>query len=206
LAVARARSVGPWAVAIAALGCSGASPTRESASLCRLYPPQATSPYVLPYLVGESYRVTQTVGHGGTQRFAVDFDMPIGAPFTAVREGVVVAVEESFYDGDRTPGHENFVAVAHADGTVARYLHLTREGALVEAGEAVEQGRILGQVGETGNATGPHLHVDVAACCCALPPELLALPCGETQPLTFRNAAPHPCGLEVGVAYVALPF
>ena len=60
-----------------------------------------TSAYVLPYAVGATFRVSQANcsppgdGHRGSERYAYDFDMPIGTSFVAVRAGVVVHIETS---------------------------------------------------------------------------------------------------------------
>ena len=176
---------------------------------CSAFPDHGSSPYVLPYSIGESYLVTNTTGHyiranGGVGLYAIDFAMPIGTPIHAAREGVVVAVRDSFTDGNGVDLEENFVFVRHADGTIGRYLHLTRGGARVEAGDTVAQGDLLGLSGDTGQTAGPHLHFDVQRCGPNLPPDYNALPCGWTVPVSFRNTTPHPCGLQTGERYPAL--
>lgn len=140
--------------------------------------------YLLPYPVGDSARLIQgnhgPWGHSGALAWAYDFQMAIGSPVVAARAGVVVAVVEGYEDGNRTPGQENFVFVRHADSTYARYYHLTRDGALVEAGQAVEAGQVIAKSGNTGASAGPHLHFDVTARC----PEWGC----QTIPIRFRNA------------------
>jgi murein DD-endopeptidase MepM/ murein hydrolase activator NlpD len=143
---------------------------------------------------------------GGVQLYAVDVPMPIGTPVHAIRAGVVVAVEERFSDDDHGRAQENWVMVRHADGTVARYIHLTRGGALVELGEAVAQGQRVGLSGNSGESGGPHLHFDVQSCGPNLPPGYNNLPCGRTVPLSFRNTLPQSCGLVPGTAYRAEAF
>ena len=106
------------------------------------------------------------------------------------------------------------VYVQHADDTVARYIHLTNNGALVAVGDAVAQGQVIGLSGDTGNSTDPHLHLDVTEGCCAVPPDYNQLPEGQTRPLNFRNAAgvtaaitpDLSCGLLLGEFYTALPY
>ena len=78
--------------------------------------------------------------------------MPVGTDILAMRAGLVVRVEESYYDGDHVPGHENHVNVQHENGTVARYAHLTNLGALVQVGDLVQQGQPIGLSGDTGNS------------------------------------------------------
>jgi murein DD-endopeptidase MepM/ murein hydrolase activator NlpD len=132
--------------------------------------------------------------------------MPIGTPVHAIRSGVVVAVEERFADDDHERVHENWVMIRHADTTVARYIHLTLGGAVVEVGEAVAQGQIVGRSGNSGESTAPHLHFDVQACGPNLPPRYNNLPCGQTVPLSFRNTTVQSCGLRANTEYTAEPF
>lgn len=175
---------------------------------CAAFGPRGASAYVLPYPPGAAYEVWATTSHfaegnGGVGLYAVDFRMPIGAPVVAARAGVVVAARDSFADGNGVDLEENFVFVQHADGTVARYFHLTRGGALVAVGERVRQGQRIGRSGNSGQSAGPHLHFDVQACGPNLPPGYNRLPCGRTQPVNFRNTAAHPCGLRSGLTYRA---
>jgi murein DD-endopeptidase MepM/ murein hydrolase activator NlpD len=172
-----------------------------SARSCGPYPPQATSAYVLPYQVGQIYTVGQgncsRGSHEGRSlaRHAYDFLMPVGIPVIASRAGVVFLVEDRFGDGNRTPGQENFINVRHADDSIAAYVHLTQDGALVEVGDAVAQGDLIGLSGDTGNSSAPHLHFHVQECAgCA------------TLPITFRNTRPHPGGLVEGEQYAAESF
>jgi hypothetical protein len=174
---------------------------------CPEFAPVAESPYRLPWQVGHSYVVNPHLAReSGVERYAIDVPMPIGTDVLAMRAGTVVRVDESYFDGDNQPGHENRVMVEHADGTVARYVHLTHDGVLVGIGDVVSQGQRLGLSGHTGNSSEPHLHFDVTRSCCASPPNYNELPFGETLPLTFRNASPDSsCGLFFSVRYTAGP-
>ena len=172
-----------------------------------LYPDQATSEYVLPWEVGKSYIVTQgNCTHGSHsvrygEQYGYDFGMAINTRIHAARGGIVLNVEERFEDGNHTVGEHNFIFIQHADSTVARYIHLTEDGALSEVGDTVQQGELIGFSGNTGYSTGPHLHFDVVDGSC--------FPSGrdcQTQPVTFRNTAAHPYGLEDQTEYTALPF
>ena len=185
---------------------------------CAVFPPSESSPYILPWMIGASHRAiphAAKTSPNTPQKYAIDVLMPIGTPVIAMRDGVVVRIEESFVDGDNVPRHENYVFVEHEDATVGRYVHLTYGGAVFGIGDRVRQGEVIGYSGHTGNSTEPHLHVDVTRSCCAGPPdtEWNTLPAGETLPLSFRNATAAPprktdlsCGLLYGVSYTAEPY
>ena len=82
-------------------------------------------------------------------------DTPVGAAAAGV-----VALAGSQTDGlGHLVGFGNFVVVAHGGGLVTVYGHLDR--ILVNAGQAVQAGQILGLEGSSGNSTGPHLHFEV---------------------------------------------
>ena len=119
----------PWCRPLAA---ATLRPRLDASELCTGYPDWQTSAYVLPYAVGATFRVSQANcsppgdGHRGTERYAYDFDMPIGTPFVAIRAGVVVHVETSHVDGQvAATGLDNYVVIRHGDGTHALYGHLT---------------------------------------------------------------------------------
>ena len=70
-------------------------------------------------------------GHQGHAEFSYDFEMPVGSPVVASRSGEVVFLVEHHKDGTRKPGEENVVVIKHADGSFARYYHLTTDGVLM---------------------------------------------------------------------------
>ena len=194
-------------------GCGG-SPTAPEAApqaseLCTGYPDWQTSAYVLPYAVGAIFRVSQGNcsppgdGHRGSERYAYDFDMPIGTPFVAVRAGVVVHIETSHVDGQVAPtGLDNYIVIRHSDGTHALYGHLTHDGAAIVEGASVSQGQMIGQSGNTGNTNNfPHLHLGVHAC----DPVVNGSGACVTQAITFRNTDPNPTGLQRDRRYESLP-
>jgi murein DD-endopeptidase MepM/ murein hydrolase activator NlpD len=78
----------------------------------------------------------------------VDYRAPIGAPVVAVADGVVVGA------GMRG-GAGRVVHLRHTNGFETEYLHLS--ATLVRSGTRVRQGDVIGRVGATGLATGPHL-------------------------------------------------
>jgi murein DD-endopeptidase MepM/ murein hydrolase activator NlpD len=124
--------------------------------------------YRLPFERGTAFMVGQSydgqLSHRGVNRYAVDFVMPIGTVVCAAREGVVVDLKESSNAGGTTRGFankSNYVAIAHADGTIGEYHHLQCGGALVEIGDRVAAGRPIAVSGNTGYSTFPHVHFGV---------------------------------------------
>ena len=80
----------------------------------------------------------------------VDYGAPSGAPVVSVASGVVVSAA-------RSGGGGNMVRIRHASGFESYYLHLSAFGKGIRSGARVEQGQLIGKVGSTGTATGPHL-------------------------------------------------
>ncbi|NLC35110.1 MAG: M23 family metallopeptidase, partial [Alcaligenaceae bacterium] len=83
----------------------------------------------------------------------LDFAVPQGTPVQAPANGVVTIVGDYFFNG-RT------VFVDHGQGFITMYCHL--DEILVHKGQALKRGDVLGRVGATGRATGPHLHWNVS--------------------------------------------
>lgn len=87
----------------------------------------------------------------GTRRphLAVDYGAPTGTPVQAIGKGTV-----TFAGWDS--GYGNLVQIKHSGGLTTGYAHLSRIA--VRKGSVVDQGDLVGNVGQTGLATGPHLH------------------------------------------------
>jgi len=81
---------------------------------------------------------------------AIDYAAPTGTPVRAVASGVVT--QRSY---DRQNG--NKIRLRHANRYETTYIHLSRFGRGIKVGRKVDQGRVIGYVGSTGLATGPHL-------------------------------------------------
>jgi murein DD-endopeptidase MepM/ murein hydrolase activator NlpD len=82
--------------------------------------------------------------------WGVDYGAPAGTPVMVTADGVVTFA-------GRRGGGGNTVEVRHPGGYITAYLHLSRFGPGVHPGVRVEQGQVIGYVGATGLATGPHL-------------------------------------------------
>lgn len=87
---------------------------------------------------------------------AVDLAAPAGTPIHAAASGTVIV---SKGDGAWNGGYGSYVVISHANGTQTLYAHMSKDIATV--GETVSQGDLLGYVGETGEATGNHVHFEV---------------------------------------------
>ncbi|HMK02820.1 MAG TPA: M23 family metallopeptidase [Ferruginibacter sp.] len=119
--------------------------------------------YRLPYEPGESHLLVQGYfsRYSHRNRAALDFKMKRGTKICAVRGGVVIRVKE---DGDKGGWNRkyrpegNVVVIQHEDSSRAGYWHLQLNGALVNVGDIVEQGQVIGLSGKTGYTLFPHLH------------------------------------------------
>ncbi len=95
--------------------------------------------------------ITQTL-HGWN---AFDIGARTGTPIHAAAAGTVIVSRVGGWNG----GYGNYVVINHGNGTQTLYAHMSRDVSRV--GEHVARGQIIGYVGRTGEATGPHLHFEV---------------------------------------------
>lgn len=126
----------------------------------------ASYKYSFPFLKDSNYRITQ--GPGGIfshkDLFAYDFQMPLGTPVVAARDGVVALIKTDSSLGGADKSYiddANFISVYHQDGSIANYFHLGKNGAAVREGQHIKKGDIIGYSGNTGFTSGPHLHFEV---------------------------------------------
>lgn len=97
---------------------------------------------------GYSLRRFHPVQKRWKTHLGTDYAAPEGTPIIATGDGMVVESEFSNNNG-------NFVKIKHDDTYTTQYLHMTKQA--VRAGQSVRQGQIIGFVGSTGLATGPHV-------------------------------------------------
>ena len=98
-----------------------------------------------------NYRKTQGLhGYNG-----VDIAASYGAPILAAASGQVIISRSSGWNG----GYGNYIVIAHSNGTQTLYAHLSSN--IVGSGQFVAQGQVIGYEGQSGKATGPHLHFEV---------------------------------------------
>ena len=84
----------------------------------------------------------------------VDWSAPIGTPIFAAGNGTVIKA-------GRESGYGNRVEIQHANGYITTYNHMTGFARGITEGTRVRQGQVVGYLGMTGLATGPHLHYEV---------------------------------------------
>ena len=121
--------------------------------------------YELPFKKGSKFRVVQ--GYGGlfshTHIAAIDFEMPIGTPIYAAREGIIYNYKDDNDDGgpfSKYKNKANYIIIRHDDGSFGCYWHLQKNGVLVKHGR-VSKGQQIGFSGATGLVLRPHLHFSV---------------------------------------------
>lgn len=121
--------------------------------------------YDLPFATGSKYRIVQ--GYGGLFSHkniaAIDFDMPVGTPIHAAREGIIYGYKDDSNVGGPFTGYKNkanYIIIKHSDGSFGCYWHLQFHGVLVKDG-VVAKGQIIGYSGNTGFIFKPHLHFSV---------------------------------------------
>src|SRR5439155_15189461 len=111
----------------------------------------------------------------------VDFAAPMGTPVRASGDGKVVFA-------GRQNGYGNVVALQHGASLSTLYAHLSRFAAAVRPGARVTQGEVIGYVGQTGWATGPHLHYEFRVNNEQRDPLRIALPNAQPIPAAERPA------------------
>ncbi|MGR2848947.1 peptidoglycan DD-metalloendopeptidase family protein [Vibrio vulnificus] len=87
-----------------------------------------------------------------TPHLGTDYAVPIGTPTQSIADGIVVKSSYNRFAG-------NYINIRHSNGSLSRYLHLSRSN--VAAGDHVTKGQIIGLTGNTGRTTGPHLHLEL---------------------------------------------
>jgi murein DD-endopeptidase MepM/ murein hydrolase activator NlpD len=125
----------------------------------RREPPRASIPLAWPLLapLGDGFGPRGDRFHSG-----LDLTAPAGTPVTAAAPGRVT------WAGPRPGGWGKLVTLSHGHGVRTMYAHLST--VRVKVGQWIAGGTVLGRVGATGDATGPHLHFEVRVGAAAIDP------------------------------------
>ncbi len=97
------------------------------------------------------WRIDPFNGHKAFHE-GLDFTAAVGTPIYAAAGGIVSTAEQ-------TPDYGKIVKIDHGSGLETRYAHASK--IFVRAGERVEKGQKIAEVGSTGRSTGPHLHYEI---------------------------------------------
>jgi murein DD-endopeptidase MepM/ murein hydrolase activator NlpD len=104
-----------------------------------------TTPYGKP---GKLWKTGYHVG--------ADYAAPTGTPIVAVKDGKVLEAKNGTTWG---AAYGIAAVIDHGNGLRAIYAHMSKVS--VKAGDLVKEGQQIGEIGSTGNSTGPHLHLEV---------------------------------------------
>lgn len=111
--------------------------------------------------VPEQYKVTSPFGYRGSAATGgvgtafhegLDFGAPVGTQIMVIGDGIVTFAGPN-------GGYGIMVKVEHPNGIASEYGHMSK--ASVTVGQVIKQGTVVGLSGNTGNSTGPHLHLNV---------------------------------------------
>ena len=121
----------------------------------------ASMPAILPLLNRAHYKLTSHFGvrfdpvYKNTKKMheGIDLTSAVGTEIHATGDAVVKEIEMS------GRGYGNQIILDHGFGYTTRYAHLSK--VLVQRGQKISRGEIIGKVGSTGKSVGPHLHYEV---------------------------------------------
>jgi LysM repeat protein len=130
---------------------TSATPTKAT-SVKRSSVPSYAGYYANPLPAGHK---TQGI-HGNN---GIDLGAPIGTPIYAAAEGTVIVSKFRTLSNPWFGGYGNYVIIEHPNGTQTLYGHMS--AVYVAVGAHVDKSQPIGEVGNTGKSTGPHLHFEV---------------------------------------------
>lgn len=129
---------------------------------------------------GYSKRRFHPVLHSYAPHLGIDYAAPTGTPVMSTGDGTVLTAS-------RTRANGNYVKIRHHNSYISYYLHLSKFGKGIKSGVKVKQGQVIGHVGATGYATGPHLDYRVKKNGRFVNPRTLKLP--PSKPVSSENMA-----------------
>jgi murein DD-endopeptidase MepM/ murein hydrolase activator NlpD len=127
-----------------------------------------------------SRRRFHPVLHHYAPHYGIDYSAPAGTPVMSTGDGTVMTASYR-------RGNGNYVKIRHNSNYITYYLHLSRFAKGIKAGVKVKQGQVVGYVGSTGFATGPHLDYRVKKNNRFVNPRKIKLP--PAKPVSEENIA-----------------
>jgi murein DD-endopeptidase MepM/ murein hydrolase activator NlpD len=118
--------------------------------------------------------------HHYSPHLGIDYVAPAGTPVQATGDGTVMVATRNKANG-------RYVKIRHNNDYISYYLHLSRFGPGIKSGVKVKQGQVIGYVGASGYATGPHLDYRVKKGGRFVNPRSLKLP--PAKPVSEENMA-----------------
>lgn len=133
-------------------GTDRLSPWQSKAAMAVTATP--TIAYEMPFPCGQVWTGTTRSSHSPSP-YSIDWNRTddYGDPVIAAAPGVVTTADTTV-----DSGYGKWVVVDHGDGETSLYAHLS--AVAVKVGQNVDQGSLIGSLGDTGNTTGPHLHFE----------------------------------------------
>ncbi len=129
----------------------------------------------------------------------VDYGAPRGTPIRAVGDGRIIKI-------GRYGGSGKMIVLDHVAGYRTKYLHMSRFKKGMRRGSKVLQGEIIGYVGATGYATGPHLHFEMSKHRRLMDPLKVNLPASSPVPETaLAHFKSHVASINRNIASIDRP-
>lgn len=152
------------------------TPDGNSTSLAFVRKPVANARISSPF----SMHRVHPILHILMPHYGTDFAAPIGTPIKATGDGHVA------FAGNQH-GYGNVVIIKHNDSYSTLYAHMSRFGKSTKVGSPVKLGQVIGYVGMTGRANGPHVHFEFRINGKRYDPMKVALPHSNAIPRVYKK-------------------
>lgn len=119
-----------------------------------------------PHIISQAFHGEASHAQHVQSHYAVDVALPEGTPIVAAADGIVMDTEKDFSRSGweaQYMDEANLVRILHPNKTMTVYAHLAPDKILVNLGQHVQKGTLLGYSGNTGFSGGPHLHFSLQA-------------------------------------------
>ena len=127
-------------------------------------PKPSLNTYIYPFEAQDPNKVetkNHHVSHSGPFKGAIDFIVPLETIILAAHSGQIIEVldiHDQYGNDPKFAEFGNRITIAHPNGEFSQYIHLKQHSAKVKVGDLVIEGMPIGQTGNSGWMTEPHLH------------------------------------------------